>query len=96
MKKTLTTLSVAALLAAGGIAVAQTVGTDSSAPSSDMSSSATVSNSASADMGSTAGSSTMGSADTSTLGAGSSDTATLGSDTGTLDANSPVAQADRG
>lgn len=95
MKKTLTTLSVAALLAAGGIAVAQTApyGT---APATDMSSSATIDNSTTGDLGSTAGAGDMSNTDTSTLGAGS-DTATLGSDTGTFDANAdPIARADRG
>ena len=86
--KTLTTLSVAALLAAGGIAVAQTTGSDAAINSGDMSSSATVDNSASGDLGGTAG---LSSSDTSTLGAGS-DTSTLDSDT-SLDAN--VAQMDR-
>lgn len=80
-KKSLTTIGVAAALALGGIAVAQTA-TGSADGNTDMSSNATLmNNSGSSDLGS----STDASADTSTLGASSS--TTMDSDT-SLDNNS--------
>lgn len=95
-KKTLTTLSVAAALALGGIAVAQTTdgqtGTNAQNPST-----------ASATMG--AGAATPGTTNSSDLTSGTmsnsagtatttTDSSTTGSST-SLDASAPVAQVDR-
>jgi hypothetical protein len=93
-KKTLTTLSAAAALALGGIAIAQTTTDNSSQAGASLGSSQTTQNSDTSTMNN--------SNDTSTLGAGSS---TLGSDSSTasstasssdMNAGQPVAQADRG
>jgi hypothetical protein len=97
-KSTLTTIGVAAALALGGIAVAQTSG-ESTTNANDMSSSATMQNSGSSDLGGSNAQSS--SSDTSVLGAGgstpmSSDSSTAAtSDMSASSGSGPVAQVDR-
>lgn len=90
-KKTLTTLSAAAALALGGIAIAQTDASTNTQAGASLGSSSTMQSSDTP----SSDTSTL-SSDTSTLGAGSSDSSTLSDQSSSDLSNEPVAQMDRG
>ena len=91
-KKTLTTLAAAATMALGGIAIAQTTGSDNTAAGASLGSSSTMQNSGDQSLNYGSSPSTDASSTANTTAPASSDTSTLGA---SADTSAQPAQVDR-